>query len=112
MSSCAKRLCTSLKQISTTEVGNEPSVGSAAGSYDNPLADAIIGLCKTPLIRENGPRRDLDHVEYATLEYVGWFDNRRLLEPIAHISPAEREANCYSQQDPARLAGRNHTSLQ
>ena len=89
----------------------EPSVGSVGDSYDNALAESVIGLYKTELIREKGPWRNLDHLEYATLEYVDWFNHRRILEPIGDIPPTEREANYYSQQSPAPLAGLKQTSL-
>lgn len=88
-----------------TEAGIEPSVGSVGDSYDNALAESVIGLYKTELIRPHGPWRSLDQVEYATLEYVDWFNHRRLLEPIGHIPPAEKEANYRQQHDPAQLAG-------
>ena len=94
-----------------TEAGIEPSVGSVGDSYDNALAESVIGLYKTELIREKGPWRNLDHLEYATLEYVDWFNHRRILEPIGDIPPTEREANYYSQQSPAPLAGLKQTSL-
>ena len=77
-----------------------PSVGSVGDSYDNALAESVIGLYKTELIRNRGPWRNLDHVEYATLEYVDWFNHRRLLEPIGNIPPAEKETNHYSQSPP------------
>ena len=77
-----------------------PSVGSVGDSYDNAMAESVIGLYKTELIRNRGPWRDLDHVEYATLEYVDWFNHRRLLEPIGDIPPAEKEANHYNQPTP------------
>ena len=82
------------------ETGISPSVGSVGDSYDNALAESVIGLYKTELIRNRGPWRDLDHVEYATLEYIDWFNHRRLLEPIGNIPPAEKEANHYSQPTP------------
>ena len=63
----------------------------------NALAETVFGLSKTELIRPKGPWRNLDQVEYATLEYVDWFNHRRLLEPIGNIPPAEKEANHYSQ---------------
>ena len=88
-----------------TEAGIEPSVGSVGDSYDNALAESVIGLYKTELIRQRGPWRDLDHLEYATLEYVDWFNHRRLLEPIGDILPAEREANYHQEHTPAPLAG-------
>ena len=87
-----------------TEAGIEPSVGSVGDSYDNALAESVIGLYKSELIRTKGPWRDLDQVEYATLEYVDWFNHRRLLEPIGDIPPAEKEANYHQQHTPAPLA--------
>ena len=82
------------------ETGISPSVGSVGDSYDNALAESVIGLYKTELIHNKGPWRDLDHVEYATLEYVDWFNHRRLLEPIGDIPPAEKEANHYHKPTP------------
>jgi transposase InsO family protein len=74
------------------QAGLEPSVGSVGDSYDNALAESIIGLYKTEVIRRRGPWRDIEAVEFATLEWVHWFNHRRLLEPIGNIPPAEREA--------------------
>ena len=71
-----------------TEAGIEPSVGSVGDSYDNALAESVIGLYKTELIHKRAPWKDLDQVEYATLEYVDWFNHRRLLEPIGDIPPS------------------------
>ena len=88
-----------------TEAGIEPSVGSVGDSYDNALAESVIGLYKTELIHKRAPWRDRDQVEYATLEYVDWFNHRRLLEPIGDIPPAEREANYHQQHAPAQVAG-------
>ena len=73
------------------EAGIEASVGSVGDSYDNALAETVIGLFKTEVIRPRGPWRTLDAVEYATLEWVDWFNNRRLLESIGHVPPAEYE---------------------
>ena len=87
------------------EAGISPSVGSVGDSYDNALAESVIGLYKAELIRQRGPWKDRDQVEYATLEYVDWFNHRRLLEPIGHIPPAEKEANYHRQQKRVRLAG-------
>ena len=87
------------------EAGISPSVGSVGDSYDNALAESVIGLYKTELIRQRGPWKDRDQVEYATLEYVDWFNHRRLLEPIGHIPPAEKEANYHRQQKRVQLAG-------
>jgi len=73
------------------EAGIEASVGSVGDSYDNALAETIIGLFKTEVIHPRGPWRTLDAVEYATLEWVDWFNNRRLLESLGHVPPAEYE---------------------
>ena len=81
------------------EAGIEPSVGSVGDSYDNALAETINGLYKTELIRRRGPWRNLEAVEFATLEWVDWFNTRRLLEPIGNIPPAEAEARYYAQAE-------------
>jgi putative transposase len=86
------------------EAGIEPSVGSVGDSYDNALAETVIGLFKTEVIRRRGPWRSLEAVEYATLEWVDWFNNRRLLEPIGNIPPAEAEARYYAAQQEIALA--------
>ena len=77
------------------EAGIEPSVGSVGDSYDNALAETVIGLYKTEVIRRRGPWRNLEAVEFATLEWVDWFNNRRLLEPIGNIPPVEFEELYY-----------------
>jgi len=88
------------------EAGVEPSVGSVGDSYDNALAETIIGLYKTEVIRRNGPWRNIEEVEFATLEWVDWFNNGRLLEPIGNIPPAEFEAVYYANNEtPALMAG-------
>jgi putative transposase len=79
------------------DAGIEPSVGSRGDSYDNALAESVIGLFKTEVIRRRGPWRSLDAVEFATLEWVDWFNHRRLLEPIGYVPPAEYEARYYEQ---------------
>jgi transposase InsO family protein len=81
------------------EAGIEPSVGSVGDSYDNALAETINGLYKAEVIRRRGPWRSLEAVEFATLEWVDWFNNRRLLEPIGNIPPAEAEARYYNQEE-------------
>jgi transposase InsO family protein len=83
------------------EADIEPSVGSVGDSFDNALAESVIGLYKTELIRNKGPWQNLDQVEYATLEYINWFNHRRLLEPIGDIPPAEKEANHHNQTTKA-----------
>ncbi len=79
------------------EVGIEASVGSVGDSYDNAMAESIIGLFKTEVIRARGPWKNIDEVEYATLEWVDWYNNKRLLEPIGNIPPAELEKAYYEQ---------------
>ncbi len=83
------------------EAGVEPSVGSVGNSYDNALAETVIGLYKTEVIRRRGPWRNLDAVELATLVWVDWFYNRRLLEPIGNIPPVELET-AYHQSPQAQ----------
>jgi putative transposase len=86
------------------EAGAVPSVGSRGDSYDNALAESFNGLYKTELIRHAGPWRALDDVEYATLEYVHWFNHRRLHGELGMITPAEFEASFVHQPAPTRLA--------
>ena len=86
------------------EAGAEPSVGSVGDSYDNALAETIIGLYKTEVIHHCGPWRHIDAVEYATLEWVDWFNNRRLLEPIGNVPPAELEASYYQSTGQLPMA--------
>jgi transposase InsO family protein len=86
------------------KAGIEPSVGSVGDSYDNALAETVIGLFKTEVIHRRGPWRSFDAVEYATLEWVDWFNNRRLLAPIGNIPPAEAEANYYATLEEPRMA--------
>ena len=81
-----------------------PSVGSVGDSYDNALAETVIGLYKTEVIRPRGPWRNQDEVEYATLEWVDWFNHRRLLEPIGDVPPAEFEKAHYAQLDGQAMA--------
>jgi transposase InsO family protein len=88
------------------EAGIERSVGSVGDSYDNALAETVIGLYKTEVIRRRGPWRNIDAVEYATLKWVDWFNRRRLLEPLGYVPPVEFEAAYYrSQENPAMVAG-------
>lgn len=79
------------------DAGIAPSVGTRGDSYDNALAESIIGLFKTEVIRRLGPWRHLEAVEFATLDWVDWFNHRRLLEPIGYVPPAEYEARYYEQ---------------
>jgi hypothetical protein len=75
------------------EVGIEPSVGSVGDSHDNALAETINGLFKAEIIHRREPWRNFETVEHAALEWVDWFNNRRLPEPIGNIPPAEAEQN-------------------
>ena len=79
------------------DAGIEPSIGSRGDAYDNALAESVIGLFKTEVIRLKGPWRHLEAVEFATLDWVDWFNHRRLLEPIGDVPPAEYEARYYDK---------------
>lgn len=83
------------------DAGIAPSVGSRGDSYDNALAESVIGLYKTEVIGRRDRWRGLEAVEFATLRWVDWFNHRRLLGPIGHVPPAEYEANYYQQADVA-----------
>jgi hypothetical protein len=98
------------------DAGIELSVGSRGDAYDNALAETVIGLFKTEVIRRHGPWRSLEAVEFATLEWVDWFNNRRLLEPIGYLPPAEYEARYYQQaavpespNSPSEIPGTIHS---
>jgi putative transposase len=78
------------------KAGVEPSVGSVGDSYDNALAETINGLYKAEVIHRRGPWRRFEAVEFASLEWIDWFNNRRLLAPIGNIPPAEAEAAYYA----------------
>ena len=86
------------------EAGIEPSVGSVGDSYDNALAETINGLYKAEVIHRCGPWRSFEAVEFATLEWVDWFNNRRLLDPIGNIPPAEAEERYYAMVDQLPMA--------
>ena len=86
------------------EAGIDSSVGSKGDSYDNAMAESIIGLYKTESIWPQGPWKNLDQVEYATLKWVSWYNNKRLLEPIGNIPPAEYEAAYYEQENRQAMA--------
>jgi putative transposase len=86
------------------QAGIEPSVGSVGDSYDNALAETVNGLFKTEVVRRRGPWRSLEAVEFATLEWVDWFNHRRLLEPIGNMPPAEAEEQYYAQLQETALA--------
>lgn len=86
------------------EAGIDASVGSVGDSYDNALAESIVGLFKTEVTYARGPRRSLEAGEYAALEWVDWFNHRRLLEPIGHVPPAEFEEAYHRQQAGLAIA--------
>ncbi|MFU7529686.1 IS3 family transposase [Qipengyuania sp. ASV99] len=86
------------------EAGIEPSVGSVGDSYDNALAETINGLYKAEVIHRRGPWRSFEAVEFATLEWVNWFNHRRLLEPIGNVPPAEAEQQYYAMLDDTAMA--------
>ena len=83
------------------ERGATPSLGSVGDAYDNALAESVIGLFKTEVIHRRGPWKGFDDVEYATLEWVAWFNQQRLLEPLGYVPPAEFEEQFYRQQEQA-----------
>ena len=86
------------------EAGIEPSVGSVGDSYDNALAESINGLYKAEVIHRRGPWRSFEAVEFATLQWVDWFNHRRLMEPIGNIPPAEAEDRYYASLEQPALA--------
>lgn len=88
--------------------GIEPSVGSVGDSYDNAMAESIIGLCKAEVIEHLGPWRSFEAVEFATLEWIEWYNNRRLMGPLGYVSPSKFEAAYYrSQNEQVAVAGVN-----
>jgi putative transposase len=87
------------------DAGIDPSVGSVGDAYDNALAETVIGLFKTELIKPRGPWRTVEQVEIATLEYVDWFNHRRLYEACGDIPPAELEVAHYRQHAALTEAG-------
>ena len=86
------------------EAGIEPSVGSVGDPFDNALAETVIGLFKTEVIRRRGPWRSLEAVEFATLDWVDWFNHRRLFGPIGHVPPAKAEARFHDQLENTAMA--------
>lgn len=93
------------------EAGAVASVGSRGDSYDNALAETIIALYKTEVIRRRGPWKSIDDVEFATLEWIDWFNNRRLLEPIGNIPPAEYEMLYWTESGRTDTVGLKELSL-
>ncbi|BAI74887.1 transposase (plasmid) [Azospirillum sp. B510] len=86
------------------QAGIEPSAGSVGDSYDNALAGTVNGLYEAELIHRRGPWKSFEAVEYATLEWVDWFNNRRLLEPIGNILPAEAERRYHADREAMPIA--------
>ena len=86
------------------EAGIEPSVGRVGDSYDNAVAETINGLYKAEVVHRRGPWRSFEAVEYATLQWVDWFNNKRLLEPIGNVPPAEAEKRYYAILDETPVA--------
>ena len=86
------------------EAGIEPSVGSVGDSYDNALAETVNGFYKAEVIHRRGPWRSFEAVELVTLEWVDWFNNRRFLEPIGNIPPAEAEEHHYAMLKQSDMA--------
>jgi transposase InsO family protein len=115
---CHRRLCSKDRRLAGprarrmrascsmrwSSTGVEPSVGSVGDSYDNTLAETINGLYKAEVIHRRGPWRSFEAVEFATLEWVDWFNNRRLLEPIGNIPPAEAEQRYYAMLEQSVMA--------
>jgi putative transposase len=91
------------------EAGIQPSVGAVGSSYDNALAETINGLYKTELIKHRGPWRTVEQVEYATAEWVDWFNHRRLYEYCGDVPPAELENAYYRQTQPRHPVGSSET---
>ena len=81
------------------DAGIAPSVGSVGDAYDNAMAESVIGLYKTEAIKKRGPWKNHQAVKFATLAWTDWFSNRRLLEPIVNIPPAELEQMYYQDQE-------------
>jgi transposase InsO family protein len=86
------------------EAGIEPSVGSVGDSYENALAETVNGLYEAEVIHRRGPWRSFETVEFATLEWVHWFNHRRLLEPIGNIPPAEAEQRYFAMLQQSKIA--------
>ena len=90
--------------VPLAEAAIQPSVGSVGDSYDNALAETIIGLFKAEVIHRLGPWKTADAVEWETLKWVDWFNNRRLLSSIGHVPPAEAEAAYYASLEELKIA--------
>jgi transposase InsO family protein len=90
------------------EAGIDPSVGSKGDSYYNAMAETINGLYKAEVIHKDGPWQSIEQVELATLDWVDWFNNQRIMEPLGYLSPKEFEMIYYEQEErPAVNVGLN-----
>jgi putative transposase len=107
----AANTCRSATPNAWPRPARSPRWAPSGDSYDNALAETIIGLYKTELIRRRGAWKGIDEVEYATLEWVDWFNHRRLLEPIGYIPPAEFEATFQREESPSYPARLKQPSL-
>ena len=87
-----------------SEAGFTASVGSVGDSYDNALAETINGLYKTEVIHKDGPWKGLEQVELATLDWVDWFNNHRILRSLGDIPPSEYEMLYYQQTESSKAA--------
>ncbi len=87
-----------------TEAGFNASVGSVGDFYDNPMAESINALYTAEIIYKDGPWRSIEKVEHATLAWVDWFNNRRILEPIGDVPPAEYELMYHQQTESSKAA--------
>ncbi len=85
------------------QAGAEPSCGGVRDSYGSALAETINGRYKAKVIWRRGPRRDFGTVEFATLAWGDWLNNKRQREPIGNIPPAEAEARYYAELDTAAM---------
>jgi hypothetical protein len=92
------------------DAGIERSVGSTGDSYDNALAESVIGLYKAEVIHRRGPWKGIDEVEFATLEWVARYNTRRLLEPLGYVPPDEFERAYYNRQRASAEPGRTHVT--
>jgi putative transposase len=86
------------------EAGAKCSVGTTGDSYDNALAESVIGLYKTELVRKQAPWKTIDDLEIATLTWVDWYNHRRLHSSIGNVPPAEFEALYYANPESSRIA--------
>ena len=87
------------------EAGIEPSVETRGDSYDNAMAESVIGLFKAEVIHRLGPWRGVEDVEFATFDWVAWFNGSHLFEPLGYVPPAEFEQAYYDRQTaPAEAA--------